>query len=122
MSRIYNRMCLCHTSFMQQLESAKRQLVLDTGLWRYSRHPNHFGEQLWWVGLALLGVDGGGVLAFVGVLYNHPIDIFVTLGLIENRMLANRKSSAPRTTAFKEYQDRTSYLVPWPPSEKSHSK
>lgn len=30
--------------------------VLDTGLWKYSRHPNYFGEQLWWWSLALFSI------------------------------------------------------------------
>ena len=28
--------------------------LCDAGLWRYARHPNHFGEQAWWWGVALL--------------------------------------------------------------------
>ena len=36
-----------------------RPIILDTGLWKFSRHPNHFGEQLWWFGLALLGSSCG---------------------------------------------------------------
>ena len=34
---------------------AGRPLVLDTGLWGLSRHPNHLGEQTFWVGLAVIG-------------------------------------------------------------------
>jgi steroid 5-alpha reductase family enzyme len=30
-------------------------LVLDTGLWKYSRHPNYFGEQLFWFSLGMFG-------------------------------------------------------------------
>lgn len=33
--------------------------ILNTGLWRYSRHPNYFGEQLWWWALALFAINVG---------------------------------------------------------------
>lgn len=29
--------------------------MLDTGLWRYSRHPNYFGDALLWWGLYVIG-------------------------------------------------------------------
>lgn len=94
-----------------------KPIVLNQGLWQFSRHPNHFGEQLYWIGLLLLGWAGVGVLYpyVLGVLFNHPIDIFVTCRLIEKRML----SRPNRREAYLEYQRRTSYLVPLPASGES---
>ena len=96
-----------------QLEKSKKPIVLDTGLWRYSRHPNHFGEQAWWCGILCLGVAAGAgfwPICF-GVLFNHPLDGLVTLQLIEQRMLRRPE----RNEQFRAYQRRTSLLVPMPP-------
>ena len=41
--------------------------VIDTGLWRYSRHPNYFGEILFWWGLYLFQFDAN---------FNYPIGAF----------------------------------------------
>jgi steroid 5-alpha reductase family enzyme len=73
------------------------------GLWKYSRHPNHFGEQTWWIGLLLLGYVASEPRTMwpicFGVLFNHSLDILVTLPLIESRMLRNGK----RAAAFQKY-------------------
>mmetsp|Transcript_23857 Transcript_23857/g.56671 ORF Transcript_23857/g.56671 Transcript_23857/m.56671 type:complete len:114 (-) Transcript_23857:173-514(-) len=54
------------TQLRRYMAQKNKPLVLDTGLWRYSRHPNHFGEQLWWVGLLLFAVAAApdGLLAW----------------------------------------------------------
>jgi len=49
-----------------------------------------------------------------GVLFNHPLDTFVTLPLIEHRMLRRPE----RVKVYKEYQARTSLLFPLPPKRK----
>ena len=99
-----------------------KPMLLETGLWKYSRHPNHFGEQTWWIGLLLFGVSAcasthGGLLSWktwwpiaFGVLFNHPLDTFVTLPLIEDRMLRRPK----RVKVFQDYQKRTSLIFPMP--------
>ena len=40
--------------------------VLDTGLWRYSRHPNYFGECCVWWGLYLIASAGGAWWTIIG--------------------------------------------------------
>ncbi|MEC9356013.1 MAG: DUF1295 domain-containing protein, partial [Gemmatimonadota bacterium] len=45
---------------------ANKGHVLDTGLWRYSRHPNYFGEAVLWWGLYLIAVSAAAYWAIVG--------------------------------------------------------
>lgn len=45
---------------------ANKGRVMDSGLWRYTRHPNYFGESVLWWGLGLIGVAAGGWLGLAG--------------------------------------------------------
>ncbi len=87
----------------------KKQL-LDTGLWRYSRHPNYFGEQLFWWSLAGFGVVVGEPWVVVGTVINSVVLAVVTM-MVERRMLAEDA----RREVYEGYVARTSVLVPWPP-------
>jgi steroid 5-alpha reductase family enzyme len=104
--------CVADNQLRAYMTDPAKPLILETGLWRYSRHPNHFGEQLWWFGLLLLGVAAKSEWwpICLGVLLNHSLDTLVTLPLIEGRML--RKPE--REAAFREYCRKTSLLVPMP--------
>lgn len=81
---------------------------LDKGLWRYSRHPNYFGEQLWWWGLAIFGCNLGQKWTMVGSLVNSMCLAYVTI-LVEERMLKQDY----RAEAYRQYQKTTSVWVPW---------
>lgn len=81
---------------------------LDKGLWRYSRHPNYFGEQLWWWGLVIFGWNVGQGWTFIGSLVNSICLAYVTV-LVENRMLKKEN----RAEAYRLYQKTTSVWIPW---------
>ncbi|KAK8509730.1 hypothetical protein V6N12_001807 [Hibiscus sabdariffa] len=81
---------------------------LDRGLWRYSRHPNYFGEQLWWWGLVVFAWSLGHGWTFVGALVNSICLAYVTV-LVEQRMLKQEY----RADAYRLYQKTTSACVPW---------
>ncbi|OAY74644.1 uncharacterized protein C594.04c [Ananas comosus] len=81
---------------------------LDEGLWRYSRHPNYFGEQLWWWGLYLFAWNLGQKWMFVGPLVNSSCLAYVTV-LVETRMLKREY----RREAYRQYQRMTSVWIPW---------
>ncbi|KAL4336717.1 hypothetical protein HN51_046491 [Arachis hypogaea] len=91
--------------------------VLDSGLWHYCRHPNYFGEQLWWWGLALFSWSLGYRWSFLGALVNTMCLAYVTR-LVEERML--RKEW--RAESFRVYQKTTSVWVPWLKSYPSTAK
>lgn len=81
----------------------------DTGLWRFSRHPNYFGEILFWVGLWLLGVSAGApAWMAVGPGAMLALFWFVSIPMAEQRALAKRPDFARRIAT-------TSRLVPWFP-------
>ncbi|MGH0036301.1 MAG: DUF1295 domain-containing protein [Myxococcota bacterium] len=84
--------------------------TLTTGLWRYSRHPNYFGELGFWWGLWLFGLaaDAGWWWTVVGPLSMTAMFHFASLRMIETRML-ERRSDYDRVIAT------TSRLVPMPP-------
>uniref|UniRef100_A0A7N0ZW95 Steroid 5-alpha reductase C-terminal domain-containing protein n=1 Tax=Kalanchoe fedtschenkoi TaxID=63787 RepID=A0A7N0ZW95_KALFE len=81
---------------------------LDKGLWRYSRHPNYFGEQLWWWGLFLFAWNLGYGWTFVGALLNSLCLGYVTI-LVEDRMVKQEY----RAEAYRLYQKTTSVWIPW---------
>ena len=89
-----------------------KEPILNTGLWKYSRHPNYFGEQLWWWSLALFAVNVGQPLAIVGTFINSIVLAVVTT-MTEGKVL--REWPIERAQLFLEYQKTTSVLIPWPP-------
>lgn len=84
------------------------KLVLETGLWRYSRHPNYFGEALVWWGFGLLGTATGGA---VGLLIPALLTYFlmkISAMLLERPLLRNRR-------AYASYIESTSPFFPRAP-------
>jgi steroid 5-alpha reductase family enzyme len=84
--------------------------VLDSGLWRYTRHPNYFGDCLvWWGFFALaLGVPGG-LLTLVS-----PVVMTILLRRVSGVTLLER-SLQRRKPAYAAYMARTNAFVPGPP-------
>lgn len=91
-------------------DPSSRGRVLDTGLWRYSRHPNYFGEATVWWGFGLVCA---GVLS-------HPLPLLVSVLMT---LLLLRVSGVPllephlesTRPGYAEYARRTSAFVPRPP-------
>ncbi|XP_022886182.1 uncharacterized protein C594.04c [Olea europaea var. sylvestris] len=81
---------------------------LDKGLWQYSRHPNYFGEQLWWWGLFIFAWNLGCGWSFIGTLINSMCLAYVTV-LVEKRMLEKDY----RAVAYRRYQKTTSVWIPF---------
>ncbi|HYC00173.1 MAG TPA: DUF1295 domain-containing protein [Candidatus Limnocylindrales bacterium] len=83
--------------------------ILSHGLWRYSRHPNYFGENLFWWGLALLGIGAGAPWwwAIAGAVAITVMFVFVSVPLLDQRMR--------RRPGYEDHMKRVSALVPWFP-------
>jgi steroid 5-alpha reductase family enzyme len=81
--------------------------LMTGGLWRYSRHPNYFGELLlWWgVGIIALGVPFGWV-GLIGPATISYLIIFVSGVPPTEKAFAGRPG-------WDEYKQRTSVLLPW---------
>ena len=86
--------------------------VMDRGLWRYTRHPNYFGDFCVWWGLWLVALPAGGVWwTAIGPLVMSTLLIRVSgKGLLE-------KDIGSRRPGYREYVERTSGFVPLPPSK-----
>lgn len=88
--------------------SSNAGLVCDKGLWKNSRHPNYFGEILFWIGLWWTGSsfyqDSTWILIF------SPLIVFllfvsVSIPMMEKRQLETKP-------AYKEYMESTNMLLP----------
>lgn len=83
--------------------------VMDRGLWRYSRHPNYFGNFLLWWGIGLLAVASGGWWTLIG-------PALLTFLLLRVSGVALLESTiAERRPGYRAYARRTSAFVPWFP-------
>jgi steroid 5-alpha reductase family enzyme len=89
-----------------------RPQVMDRGLWRYTRHPNYFGDAAIWWGLWLAaGLGSGWVAGLATVLCPAAMTFFIYqvtgVKLLERTMM--------QRPGFPEYAARTSAFFPLPP-------
>ncbi len=92
--------------FHAQSGSADR--VLDTGLWRYCRHPNYFGEALLWWGLWLVAAAGGGWWSLVS-----PVLMTLLLLKVSGVALLER-DIGERRPGYRDYVAGTNAFWPGP--------
>jgi len=92
-------------------DPANRGLVLDRGLWRYTRHPNYFGDALFWWGIFLCTGAAGAWWTVAS-----PVVMTFLLLRISGVPLLERGLSATRP-GYAEYVRRTSGFVPWWPGK-----
>jgi steroid 5-alpha reductase family enzyme len=86
--------------------------VLDTGLWRYTRHPNYFGDACTWWGIWLVAIGAGaGLWTIAG-------PIFLTFTLVKwSGAALLEKGLRKKRPGYDEYIARTSGFIPWPPKK-----
>jgi len=83
--------------------------VLDTGLWRYTRHPNYFGEATLWWGIYLMALSAGAWwTVFAPVLMTFLLLRVSGVALLE-------KDIAERRPAYRDYIRRTNAFFPGRP-------
>jgi steroid 5-alpha reductase family enzyme len=83
------------------------QGFISSGLFKYSRHPNYFGELGQWFCIALAGYStSGSILAFAGFI--------VLLILFIGSTIFTESISASKYPAYANYQKRTNTIVIWP--------
>lgn len=87
---------------------------IESGVWKYSRHPNYFGEMLVWWGIFVLTMplqNGWSLLTIVGPVFITYLLLFVsgvpTLEKKYDERYRNNKK-------YQEYKKRTSLIIPLP--------
>lgn len=87
--------------------------VLNTGLWKYTRHPNYFGNAAMWWGIFLVACQApwGWVTIFA------PIIMTFLLVRVSGKALLERKLK--QRPAYQQYVETTSGFIPWPPRKQN---
>ncbi len=101
------------TAFNRDASNAGR--FVNVGLWRWSRHPNYFGEILLWAGITVIAVpvlEGWQWLAFVS-----PVFVTLLLTKISGIPLLEARADEKwgQDAEYQAYKATTSVLVPMPP-------
>jgi steroid 5-alpha reductase family enzyme len=83
--------------------------VIQSGLWRRSRHPNYLGEVSTWWGLWLFALAAGANWwwTVAGAVAITLMFVFASVPMMERRLLASR-------AAYADYRAETPMLLPWP--------
>ena len=90
-------------------DSSNRGKLLTSGLWRYTRHPNYFGDSAVWWGYACFSLGAGLVAPVYGSLLMTYLLLKVSgVSLLEKTLMAGK-------AGYEDYQKSTSAFFPWFP-------
>lgn len=89
--------------------------ILTTGLWKYSRHPNYFGESLIWWGMALAAWSVSPLGIFSYVVFVSPV--LITTLLLKVSGVPLLEAHFKGVPEWEVYAARTSMFVPWFPKK-----
>jgi steroid 5-alpha reductase family enzyme len=90
-------------------DTANKGRVMDQGLWRYTRHPNYFGDFCVWWGLYLIAVGSGAWWSIIS-----PTIMSLLLMRVSGVTLLER-SIRKRRPGYTDYVRRTNAFFPWLP-------
>lgn len=98
-------------SFLRKPENKGK--VLDYGLWRYTRHPNYFGESTMWWGIFIiaLSVDNAWWTVASPLLITYSLLKVSGVTMLEAQMIKENPE-------YKSYIERTSSFLPLPPKKR----
>lgn len=90
-------------------DPANQRKVMNKGLWRYTRHPNYFGEALIWWGFYLFAVGSGAW-------WTLPAPLLMTWLLLKfSGVVMLEETIIERRPAYKQYIESTNAFIPGPP-------
>ena len=93
----------------QQLYLFKKKnpnAIIETGLWKYSRHPNYYGEILFWWGLFIYGLGSENyIILILSPILMTLMFLYISIPWIEKKILLSRPE-------YKNYQKSVSILLP----------
>ena len=88
---------------------ANQGRVLDSGVWRYTRHPNYFGDACLWWGFYCIAVAAGGAWTVLSPVVMTALLLKVSgVALLEKKLVETKPQ-------YRDYVTRTSPFFPWPP-------
>jgi steroid 5-alpha reductase family enzyme len=90
-------------------DPANKGKILDRGFWKYTRHPNYFGDSCVWWGYGLICIAAGSYIPVLGSVLMTALIIKVSgVALLE-------KSLKEQKAGYKDYTEKTSAFIPWLP-------
>jgi steroid 5-alpha reductase family enzyme len=90
-------------------DPANRGKLMDRGVWRYTRHPNYFGDAAQWWGFYLIAAAAGAWWTVVSPILMTLLLVRVSgVALLEKTLISTKPG-------YREYAQRTSAFVPWFP-------
>ena len=102
----------------QQLAAYKanpdRGPVMDRGLWRYTRHPNYFGDSCVWWGIFIVALGGSRL-----VLTTSLSPVVMTYFLVFATGAKLLEQTMMKRAGYPEYAERTSMFFPLPPKKRT---
>ncbi len=94
-------------------DPANEGAVMNSGLWRYTRHPNYFGDACAWWGIfaVAISIDPGAVI------WTLPGPVFLTFTLVKwsGAAMTEEGMREKYGEEFVKYTRRTSAFIPLPP-------